>query len=108
MRSVQLYIFFHKSTLAINWSFSLSFSILLFFLFQLQMIYSFSAFSMTLGFFLSLLINDYSFANKEIYYFYYNQGITKTKLIVFSSILNLLFSLILIIGYSYGKQFINS
>jgi hypothetical protein len=64
--------------------------------------------SMTLGFLLALLIKESTFSNNNEYYFYYNFGITKMKLILFSSVLNLAFALILIIGYSYGKRFVNN
>jgi hypothetical protein len=62
---------------------------------------------MSLGFLFSLLIKESTFSNKDGYYFYYNFGITKIKLIVFCFILNIVFGSILIIGFFYGKQYIS-
>jgi hypothetical protein len=45
----------------------------------------------TIGFFLSILLLDLKHKNEYIYY--YNCGINKTKLIIFSFILNLIVSL---------------
>jgi hypothetical protein len=61
---------------------------------------------MSLGFLFSLVIKESTFSNKDEYYFYYNFGITKIKLIIFCSVLNAIFGSILIIGYFYGKQYI--
>jgi hypothetical protein len=61
---------------------------------------------MSLGFLFSLLIKESIFSIKDEYYFYYNLGITKIKLIIFCSILNIMLGSILIIGYFYGKQYI--
>jgi len=107
MRNIGLYLYYYKTTLLANWSVSL-FVALLFYGFSLLTIYIFSMFSMTLGFLISFLIKQSSFINKEEYYFFYNMGITKVKLIIFCSVLNIIFALLLIIGSNYGQQYFNN
>ena len=109
MDNIKLYMYFYKSTLLINWSSSLFFTIIsvLFTGFSIDtIVYGFVTLSMTLGFFMALLIKDSSYINKNEYYFYYNAGISKIKLIIFSSVLNILSASLILIGYSYGKQYI--
>ena len=108
MKDIKLYGYFYKSTIPINWLVSLFFSILLYVFSRTSILYRFSIFSMTLGFLISLLIKESSFINKDEYYFYYNMGITKTKLIIFCSIVNIILASILMIGYFYGKQYITN
>jgi hypothetical protein len=103
MKDIKLYLQFHKSILPLNWASSICFSIILYLLSYTPIVYGFSMFSMSLGFLFSLLIKESVFSNKDEYYFYYNFGITKIKLIMFSFILSIIFGLILIIGYFYGK-----
>ena len=103
MKDIKLYLQFHKSILPLNWTSSICFSIIFYLLSHTSILYGFSIFSMSLGFLFSLLIKESVFSNKDEYYFYYNFGITKVKLIIFSFTLNIVFGLILIIGYFYGK-----
>jgi hypothetical protein len=72
-------------------------------MFRTPILYGFSLFSMSVGFLFVISIKESAFSNKDEYYFYYNLGITKIKLIIFSSVINIVFGSILIIGYFYGK-----
>jgi len=107
MRGFKPYIYFFKSTLLVNWIFSffLSWFIPTVAITQISIFYWFSISIMTVGFFIALWIKQSSIANKEEYYFYYNFGITKPKLIIFSSVLNALFATLISIGYYFGKQY---
>ena len=58
---------------------------------------------MTLGFIIAILIKESTFMNKTEYYFYFNLGISKIKLYIISSIINILIGTIIIIGYQYVK-----
>ena len=108
MNGLKLYAHFYRSTLLINWSTSIFFSLILYPFTKTAIIYNFSLFSMTLGFIVAILVKESSFLNKDEYYFYYNFGISKIKLIILSSFMNILFSSIIIIGYFYGKQYITN
>ena len=57
---------------------------------------------MSFGSVISLSFKEYISNNNKENYFYYNFGILKYKLFIFSSIINILFGLILLIGYNYG------
>ena len=86
-----------------NMSFSIFASILLYFLSRIPIIYSFSMFFMSLGFLITILVKQSVFLNKTEYYFYYNFGITKIRLLLMSTIINIVIGTILIIGYQYVK-----
>jgi len=105
MRNIRLYFYYYKTTLFINWSTSLFFAFLFSGFSLIPFIYIFSMLSMTLGFLISFLIKQSSFINKEEYYFFYNVGITKIKLTLFCSILNIIFAVLIIIGSNYGQQY---
>jgi len=100
--SCKLYLQFYRSTLIINNTFSISASILFYSLSGIPMIYSFSMFFMTFGFFVAILVKESTFVNKTEYYFYYNYGISKIKLLIISTIINFMIGIILIIGYQYA------
>jgi len=99
----KLYIQFYLSTVILNMSFSIFVSILFYFLFRTPIIYSFSIFFMSLGFIITILVKQSAFVNKTEYYFYYNFGITKIRLLLMSTIINIVIGTILIIGYQYVK-----
>jgi hypothetical protein len=105
MGNIRLYLYYFRTTLLANWSISLFFSILLSGFSFPSFLYIFSILSITLGFLISFLIKQSSFLNKEEYYFFYNVGITKVKLIIFCTVLNIVFALTIIIGCYYGKQY---
>jgi hypothetical protein len=107
MKDIKLYLQFYKSTLVLNWSFSVCLSTVLYLIQGAQVLYVFPVFSMSFGFLFALVVKESAFSNEDEYYFYYNAGITKIKLITFSSAMNIIFGSILIIGYFYGKQYVN-
>lgn len=88
MENIRFYWEFHKSTLIINWSFSVAFSMILFLPIMIPII------SMTGGPLISVFYKDLS--RKNEYYFYYNRGISKVKLIVVSLLLNIFIGAIII------------
>jgi hypothetical protein len=59
--------------------------------------------SMSFGFLFSIFINELAFSNKDVYYFYYNFGITKIELFCMCELLNVILALLILIGYSYAK-----
>ena len=101
IKSCKLYIQFYSSTLILNISFSVFAAILFYFLSRIPMIYSFSMFFMTFGFFIAILVKESTFVNKTEYYFYYNFGISKIKLFLISMMINFVIGFSLIIGYQY-------
>ncbi len=90
MKKVRLFWEFHRSTLLINWSFSIAFSMLIFPLFFTML----PIYMMTGGPILSLFYKEIS--KKNEYYFYYNRSISKVSLIVVSMALNLITSFVLV------------
>ena len=88
MDNIRFYWEFHKSTLIINWAISVGFSMILLSLLSIPVM------SMTGGPLISIFYKEIS--RKNEYYFYYNRGISKIKLIVVSLILNVLVGIILI------------
>ena len=106
MIKLRLYMFYFINTLGINWLISLFFSIFFSGMSPDSIVYWFSFFSITLGFIASIIIKESSFFNKEECYFYYNFGISKVKLVIFCTVLNILLAVIIIIGYHFGKQYI--
>ena len=105
MKKRKLYLQFHKSTLPLNWTFSICASIPPLILSQTAILYSFSLFSMSLGFLFAMLVKESTFSNKGEYYLYCNFGISKINLIIFSSVLNIVTGLVILFGYIYGRQF---
>ena len=105
MRNIRLYLYYYKTTLLANWSISIFFAFLFCGFSIMSFLNIFSILSMTLGFLISFLLKQSSFINKEEYYFFYNVGITKVKLIIFCSMFNIIFALIIIIGSNYGQQY---
>lgn len=93
MSRIILYWEFYKSTLIINWLFSVAISIAASFLF-FPFFRTLSISVMTIGPILSLLYNEVSHNNE--YYFYYNRGISKASLITTCMVLNILSGIILI------------
>lgn len=90
IKSIKLYFTFYKSTLLVNWT--LSFLIALLSL----SVQAFASGSVTIGFLLGVLIKE---LKPKEYYFYYNMGISKVKLITVCFVLNFIicYSLVLII-----------
>ena len=86
-----------------NWVFSICLAALFHFTQGIPLPYGFAVFSVSFGFLLSLLIKESAFSDKTEYYFYYNLGIPKTKLFMFSFILNIVLGAILSAGYAYGR-----
>jgi hypothetical protein len=107
MNQVKLIFQFYRSTLVLNGCFSIVFSLILYLLGRVPIIYTFSLLLASLGFIVSMLVKESSFSNKDEYYFYYNVGISKIKLIIFSCLLNLALSLLIISGYSYARWIAN-
>jgi len=91
MEYIRLYWTFHKSTIVINWAFSIALSVLIP---PLLLPVLFPVLTMTAGPLISLLYKEISRNNE--YYFYYNRGITKVNLIAISLALNMLPGLILL------------
>ena len=85
MRKVQNVFAFFKSTLAIN----IAISIFPFFLGGLS---AFIAVFLTFGFIVSLAIKE--IYNKSNYIFYYNNGLSKGQLWLFSYFMNVIFALV--------------
>jgi hypothetical protein len=100
---IKLMFQFYKSTLVLNLVFSAGLSLLFYLIAKYPIIYTLALFLMSFGFIFSILIKESSFSNKDEYYFYYNFGITKIKLIFFSSLLNIVLSSFIIAGYLYAK-----
>ncbi len=88
MENIRFYWEFHKSTLIINWAFSVAFSMILFLPIMIPIM------SMTGGPLISIFYKELS--RKNEYYFYYNRGISKVKLIVVSILLNVFVGAIII------------
>ncbi|MHC1704527.1 MAG: hypothetical protein AB9846_11515 [Tenuifilaceae bacterium] len=95
MDRILLFWEFHKSTLVINWSFSVAFSLMLF----PQFFFLLPISVMTGGPLLSLFYKEISKNNE--YYFYYNRNISKLSLIMVSMILNIITGKILMIIISH-------
>jgi hypothetical protein len=75
----------------------------LYFTAKYPIIYTFSVSLISFGFIVSILIKELGFSHKYEYYFYYNFGITKMKLLAVSGLLNGVFCLCVILGYAYAK-----
>lgn len=75
---------FYKSTIAIAWSVAFGTSLILYKHFTQVFLFS----TITLGPFVSFLYKE--LAQKKEYYFYYNRGISKVQLILFTCLINLL------------------
>jgi len=103
VKNFKVYLHFHKTTLMPNWVFSICLAALFHFTQGIPLPYGFAVFSVSFGFLLSLLIKESAFSDKTEYYFYYNLGIPKTKLFMFSFILNIVLGAILSAGYAYGR-----
>ncbi|MDP2721382.1 MAG: hypothetical protein Q8O72_01380 [Bacteroidales bacterium] len=95
MENLKLYWEFHKSTLLVNWLFSVAFSMILVSPVLIPVM------SMSGGPLLSIFYKQ--LAHKNEFYFYYNQGISKIKLIVVSLILNVIVGLFVLIIIYYVK-----
>ena len=87
MNQLAIYLEFHKSTLLLNWVFSLVIAVVV-------SPWSFPVITMTGGPLFSLFYKEIA-RNKE-YYFYYNLGLTKTKLIGMSMVFNVLTGILLL------------
>jgi len=87
---VQLFWEFHKSTLLINWGFSIAFAMVNVSIYFILL----PIFTMTGGPILSLFFKELS--RKNEYYYYYNRNISKLSLIAGSTAFNLLTGWILI------------
>ncbi len=98
MDNVRLYWEFHKSTLIINWTFSIAFSMILFSPLLIPIV------SMTGGPLISIFYKEIS--RKNEYYFYYNRGISKLNLVAISLILNVLFGVVLLFIISKCQAFL--
>lgn len=81
---LKLLFIFYRSTLALNWSSSLAFAFVLFPKFSIIL----PVMLMTGGSLLSIWYKDLS--RKNDYYFYYNRGLSKAQLMLFSVLMNLL------------------
>jgi len=88
MHIIRLYWEFHKSTLAINWAFSVALSVL-------SSVWLLPVLSMTVGPLIVFLYKEIARSNQ--YYFYYNRGISKTGLIAASMGLHVVFGVVLLI-----------
>ena len=102
MKNIKIYIYYYLCTVILNMTFSIGFSILIFLFFKVSIIYGFSFLFMSFGSAISLSFKEYISNSGNENYFYYNFGILKYKFVIFSSIINILFGLILLIGFSYG------
>ncbi len=87
MNTLAIYLEFHKSTLLLNWVFSLVLAVVVW-------PWLFPIITMTGGPLFSLFYKEIA-RNKE-YYFYYNLGLTKTKLIGMSMIFNVMTGFLLL------------
>jgi hypothetical protein len=103
INELKLYLQFYKSTLITNFSFSVSLSLVLYFITKSSIIYTCALFFMSFGFIFAIVIKELSSSNRNEYCFYYNFGITKVKLLSFSYLLNIIASLFIIAGSSYAK-----
>lgn len=99
MEQARFYWEFYKSTLLINWVFSVAISVLVYPLFLFVLPISI----MTGGPIISIFYKEVS--RKHEYYFYYNRGITKVHLLVTTFLLNALTGLILLTVIGYVKHF---
>lgn len=88
MKKAAIYWEFHKSTLLINWVFSAVIA-------TVVSPWLFPVITMTGGPLLSLFYKELS-RNKD-YFFYYNLGITKVKLIAISMVFNVITGLLLLL-----------
>jgi hypothetical protein len=98
LNKARLYLEFHRSTLTINYIFSIALSSIIFPSFFIVLPISI----MTGGPLLSLFYKEV--AQKNEYYYYYNLGITKLSLILTNLILNILTGIILLIIITYVKS----
>jgi hypothetical protein len=103
INAIKLFFQFYKSTLILNWVFSIGLSIIFYLVAEWPVVYTFALFLASFGFIFSIIIKESGFSNKDEYYFYYNFGITKIKLLIFCCLLNLALSSFIIAGYSYAK-----
>jgi len=87
MNKLSIYWEFHKSTLLINWVFSIVIA-------TVVSLWLFPVLTMTGGSLFSLFYKELS-RNKD-YYFYYNLGITKMELIVISMVFNIMIGTLLL------------
>jgi len=103
MKNIKAYLRFHGTTLIPNWLFSVCMAALFHFTRGIPLPYGFAVFSTTFGFLLSLIIKESAFSDKVGYYFYYNLGASKTKLFMFSLVLNVILGAILSAVYAYAR-----
>jgi hypothetical protein len=88
INEIKLLFQFYKSALVLNLAFSIGLSLFFYLIAKYPIIYTLALFLVSFGFMFSILIKESSFSNNDEYYFYYNFGITKIKLIFFSALLN--------------------
>lgn len=98
MNKLLLYWEFYKSTLILNWSFSMALSIIIYPLFLTVL----PICVMTAGPIVSLFFKEVS--RKNEFYFYYNKGISKISLITTNITLNLITGVFLLIIIHYAKS----
>lgn len=96
---IRLLFTFYRSTLSLNWGFSLACAILVFVQFPKVLPISL----MTAGSLLSFYYKNLS--RKGDYFFYYNRGISKTQLFFFTILMNglvgaMLYRLLNLVAYS--------
>ena len=58
---------------------------------------------MSLGYLFSIIVKKSVFSDKNVFYFYYNFGITQIGLFGISGIINIVLGISMIIGYIYAK-----
>jgi hypothetical protein len=98
MEQSRFYWEFYKSTLLINWTFSIAISALGYPFFFVILPISIT----TGGSIISILHKEIS--QKNEYYFYYNRGISRIRLLVATFLLNALTSLIILIVIEYVEH----
>jgi hypothetical protein len=102
MDTIKLLFEFHKSTLLANWGFSVIMSFALSFGFPGNTPMAWLPYmSATFGPLASLFLKEYASQNE--YYFYYNRGISKTKLIAANTLLNIILSVFLGLLYYHVR-----
>jgi|GEM_PF-3246415 len=79
---LRLLLTFYRSTLALNWGFSLACAILVFIQFPKVLPISLMSSGSLLSFYYK------SLSRKGDYFFYYNRGISKTQLLLFTLLMN--------------------
>lgn len=92
---LRLLLAFYRSTLALNWAFSLACAIMA--IPQLPKVLPISL--MTSGSLLSFYYK--SLSRKSDYFFYYNRGISKMQLFLFTAVMNIIVGAILYILLNY-------